>query len=95
MASVVIYTTAHCGYCMVAKRLLDKKNVAYDEIRVDDRPDLRSWLVAESGQQTVPQIFIHGESIGGYNELAELERDGELDRKLATPPEVDIPPLRS
>jgi glutaredoxin 3 len=95
MASVVLYTTGYCGYCVMAKRLLDKKGVAYDEIRVDERPDLRSWLVAESGQQTVPQIFIHGESIGGFTELAALDRQGELDRKLATPPAVDNPALRS
>mgnify|MGYP001564931554 CR=1 FL=1 len=62
---------------------------------MDSRPDLRAWLAQASGQGTVPQLFINGESIGGYAETAELESSGELDRLLAVVPSVDNPALRS
>jgi glutaredoxin 3 len=94
-AKVTIYTTQYCGYCFAAKRLLDKKGAAYEEIRCDDRDDLRAWLESVSGQRTVPQIFINGESIGGYDELSGLHKAARLDAMLATPPSVDNPPLRS
>jgi glutaredoxin 3 len=88
-ANVVIYTTAYCGYCHAAKRLLDNKGVAYQEVACDRRPELRSWLLDATQQRTVPQIFINGESIGGFSELSALERGGRLDGKLATRPSVD------
>ena len=71
----------------------DKKKVSFTEIDVDNRPDLRSFLVSASGQRTVPQIFINGRSIGGSSELDALDRRGELDRLLATPPPHDAPVL--
>ena len=94
-AKVVIYTTSYCGFCHAAKRLLGAKSVDYEEIAVDSRPDLRKWLVQASGQSTVPQVFINGESIGGYTETSQLESSGELDRLLAVAPSVDNPALRS
>lgn len=93
-AHVAIYTTRICGYCMVAKRLLTKKGAEYEEIQVDARSDLRSWLTATSGQQTVPQMFINGSPIGGYSELAQLEQAGELDQRLAQAPSDDDPKLQ-
>lgn len=84
-ANVTIYTTPVCPYCVRAKRLLDTKGVKYTEIDVDDRDELRSWLVSASGQRTVPQIFINGTSIGGFVELAELERTGRLGPMLSEP----------
>jgi glutaredoxin 3 len=92
-AQVYVYTTDYCPYCTRAKALLGTKNVPFTEVAVDERPDLRSWLVAASGQRTVPQIFINGHSVGGFSELAELDKKGELDRLLgeAAPPGESAP----
>ena len=91
---VTIYTTRFCGYCMAAKHLLEKRDVAFREVRVDDRPDLRPWLFEVSSQRTVPQIFINGESIGGYSELSALDKSAGLDELLARAPSPDDPQLR-
>ncbi len=93
VAHVAIYTTRICGYCVVAKRLLTQKGADFEEIGVGGRADLRNWLVDASGQSTVPQIFINGQSVGGYTELAALEQKGELDARLATPPADSDPEL--
>lgn len=85
-AHVVLYTTDYCPYCFRAKRLLDGKGIAYEEIDVSDRPELRRWLVEASRQRTVPQIFVNGRSIGGFDELAALQRRGLLDALLAQEP---------
>lgn len=94
-AEVVVYTTGYCPYCVAAKRLLEKKGAPYREIRCDDRDDLRAWLIEASGQRTVPQIFINGESIGGYSELSGLEQRGLLDAKLAAAAEPSARALPS
>ena len=78
MAKVEIYTTRICPYCVMAKRLLSRIDQDYEEIGVDADHDKRAWLVQETGQRTVPQIFIDGQSIGGYQELAALHQKGEL-----------------
>ena len=78
MADVTVYSTRICGYCHAAKRLLADRGIAYDEIDVSNDPDKRAWLVETTGRRTVPQIFIRGESIGGYDELAALDRSGHL-----------------
>jgi len=92
-ADVTIYTTDYCPYCVRAKALLQKKKVAFKEVNVETRDDLRSWLVSASGQRTVPQIFINGQSVGGFTELADLDRRGELDRRLAEAPDTAAPAL--
>jgi glutaredoxin 3 len=84
MAEVTIYTTAYCPYCHAAKALLTKKGVAFHEIDVTRDPEERTRLVSRTGgRRTVPQVFIDGQSIGGYDELAELEDGGQLDVLLA------------
>jgi glutaredoxin 3 len=84
MADVVVYTTSYCPYCTAAKGLLDRKGIAYTEVDVTGDIDERLRLVERSGgRRTVPQIFIDGESIGGYDELVELDRAGRLDTVLA------------
>ncbi len=85
-ADVRIYVTTVCPYCIQAKALLRKKRVAYTEVNVDRREDLRSWLVSASGQRTVPQIFINGESMGGFSDIDALDRAGKLDPLLAQAP---------
>ena len=84
MPNVIIYITERCGYCTLAKRLLDKKGVPYETLDVTRDRDRRLWLVEASGQRTVPQIFIDDRSIGGYAELAQLDRAGELDLLLGS-----------
>ncbi len=83
MAKVIVYTTEYCPYCVRAKNLLRHKGVAFEEIDVSDDDALREQVVTESGRRTVPQIFIDGKPIGGFDELNALEQDGELDRILA------------
>ena len=83
MARVKVYSTRICGYCVAAKRLLDKKGIAYEEIDVTTDHEKRNWLVSATGQRTVPQIFIDDDSIGGFEELSALNDSGELDRRLA------------
>ena len=87
MSDVTIYTTRICAYCFAAKRLLGKRNIAYEEIDVSGDSGKRAWLVeVTGGRKTVPQIFIRGRSIGGYDELSALDRSGELASMLAAEP---------
>jgi glutaredoxin 3 len=83
MAEVKIYTKTFCGYCVAAKRLLDSKGVKYVEIDVSIDRDTRRWLAEATGQSTVPQTFINGESVGGYSDLEALDSAGKLDPMLA------------
>ena len=92
-ASVLIYLTQWCPFCHRAKALLTKKKANFTEIDVDDRPDLRSWLVSASGQRTVPQVFINGQPVGGYTDLEKTDRQGKLDILLAKAPAPDDPVL--
>jgi glutaredoxin 3 len=78
MTDVKIYTTQVCSYCFAAKRLLAMRDVAYEEVDVTRDDAKRAWLVEATGRRTVPQIFIGGKSIGGYDELAALDRSGGL-----------------
>jgi glutaredoxin 3 len=78
MARVLVYTTAMCPFCVRAKRLLEVRGIAYEEIDVGANVEMRADLVHRTGRRTVPQIFIDGRSIGGFEELAALDADGEL-----------------
>lgn len=84
MATVVIYTTPICPYCVRAKNLLRQKGVTWTEIDVSRDAAQRMALVERTRQRTVPQIFINDEHIGGCDELYALERAGRLDSLLAT-----------
>jgi glutaredoxin 3 len=81
-AEVIVYTTRVCPYCVAAKRLLGQRGVAYKEVDVSNDNEKRAWLVEATGRRTVPQIFIAGEAIGGYDDLAALDKSGELAKKL-------------
>ena len=83
MARVKIYTRKWCGYCTSALRLLDSKGIAYEHVDATGDQETRAWLRQATGQSTVPQIFLDGESIGGSDELHDLDASGELDRRLA------------
>ena len=77
-----MYTTRWCGYCVRAKTLLDSRGLEFEEISLDDDAGFRQRLLELTGNWTVPQIFVDGEPIGGYTELWQLDRAGEL-HKLA------------
>jgi glutaredoxin 3 len=83
MAHVLMYTTQFCPFCVRAKALLRHKGIVFEEIDVGGDDDLREKMVEESGRRTVPQIFINGAAIGGFEELQALDEQGELDRLLA------------
>jgi glutaredoxin 3 len=82
MPEVTIYTTPYCPYCVRAKRLLDRKGVAYREVDVANDDEARVRLAEQTGRRTVPQIFIGERHVGGSDELYELDARGELDALL-------------
>jgi len=83
MAMVLMYCTAICPYCVRAEQLLQRKGVReIEKIRVDLQPELRAAMMEKTGRRTVPQIYIGDEHIGGYDELASLDHDGQLDKLL-------------
>lgn len=79
---VTIYSTRFCPYCVAAKQLLNSKDISFEDIPVDGDAQLRRKMTELSGQRTVPQIWIGETHVGGYTDLAALERRGELDRLL-------------
>ncbi len=83
---VTVYTKQSCPYCVRAKRLLERKGVAYEEIGVEGNDDLRVWLAETTGQKTVPQIFAGDRSLGGVSDLDALDREGKLDPILRGDP---------
>ena len=84
MKPVKIYTTPICGFCRMAKSLLDKKGVSYTEIDVMMNPSKKSEMVSRAnGGRSVPQIFIDDAHVGGCDDLYDLERAGRLDGMLA------------
>ena len=85
MAHVRMYSTRVCPYRIRAEKLLAKKGIAagqIEKIRVDDFPEQRAEMMRITGQRSVPQIFIGDRHVGGFDELAELDADGELDGLL-------------
>jgi len=83
VAEIEIYTSPFCGFCSAAKRLLDKKGVAYREIDVTTNSSERQEMTKRSGgSRTVPQIFVDGEHLGDCMEIMEMDADGELDTRL-------------
>lgn len=84
MAKVLMYSTAVCPYCVRAEQLLKRKGVQeIEKIRVDLQPELRVAMMEKTGRRTVPQIYINGVYVGGYDDLASLNQDGGLDELLA------------
>lgn len=79
MAKVVMYCTEVCPYCVNAERLLKSKGVTeIEKIRIDLRPELRDSMIERTGRRTVPQIYIDEHHVGGYDDLAALDRSGGL-----------------
>jgi len=75
---VTVYTAGFCGYCTRVLALLERRGIAHTEISVDDHPELRAELLARSGRRTLPQVYVGEQYVGGADELAALDRSGEL-----------------
>ncbi|AHF70126.1 glutaredoxin 3 [Pseudomonas cichorii] len=82
MPEVIVYSSDYCPYCTRAKQLLQSKRVAFNEIRVDGKPQVRAEMVAKAGRTSVPQIWIGSRHVGGCDDLFALERAGKLDQWL-------------
>ena len=86
MAKVLMYSTGVCPFCLMAERLLKSKGVAQIEmIRVDLQPERRDEMIQRTGRRTVPQIYVGDRHVGGYDDLAALDRAGGLDPLLTAP----------
>jgi glutaredoxin 3 len=86
MAKVLMYSTGVCPYCMMAERLLKSKGVdEIEKIRVDLEPKKRDEMMQRTGRRTVPQIYVGDRHVGGYDDLAALDRAGGLDPLLSAP----------
>lgn len=84
-ARVEIYTTDFCGYCSRAKALLASKGVPFEEYKAGGDPEKRREMIQRSGGYTYPQVFINGRSVGGSDDIHDLDRQGRLDPLLAEP----------
>lgn len=79
---IELYGTEFCSFCAAARLLLKRKGLAWEDVIVSGNREAREEMEQRSGRRTVPQIFIDGQPIGGFDELDALERSGELDRLL-------------
>lgn len=87
MAEIEIYSTAACPYCVAAKNLLAARGLAWRELRIDTDPGARRQMLERvPGARTVPQIFINGAHVGGFDQLATADRSGKLDELLREHP---------
>ena len=82
-AKVEIYSSANCAFCVAAKNLLKQRGFDYQEFRIDAEPSKLAEMVARAKRRTVPQVFINDEHVGGFEDLAEADRDGRLARFAA------------
>ncbi len=84
MSKVIMYATGSCPYCLRAESLLTSKGAEIKKIRVDLEPEQREEMMKKTGRRTVPQIYIGETHVGGYDDLALLDRKGELAALLAS-----------
>lgn len=84
MPEILIYTANLCPYCIMAKRLLDKKGAPYSEINVDSKSELRQEMMQKTRRRTVPQIYIGDLHVGGFDDLHEMDIRDELDPLLSS-----------
>ncbi|MCX6129935.1 MAG: glutaredoxin [Proteobacteria bacterium] len=79
MREIKIYTSSNCTFCVQAKRMLSQLKLTFEEIGLDDKPEIRQKLSEENGHyRTVPMIFIDNKFIGGYTDLLNLHKQGKL-----------------
>ena len=84
--AITVYTRRLCSYCVAAKQLLNQKGAAFQEVSLDNNPELLQQVMAKAGQRTVPQIWIGSFHVGGFTDLLALEKQGQLEALLAQPP---------
>ena len=89
MAEITMYSTSWCGFCSMARRLLEQKGATWQEIDVDAEPGRREEMMQRSGRHTVPQIWIGERHVGGFDDLSALASSGELDRLLEADSEAE------
>ena len=82
MTAVVVYSCDYCPFCSRAKHLLASKGVAFDEIKVDGKPQVRAEMAQKAGRTSVPQIWVGTTHVGGCDDLFALDRAGKLDALL-------------
>ena len=82
MSKILIYSTNLCPYCTMAKKLLERKGLSYDEINIDSKPELREEMMAKTKRRTVPQIYIGDYHVGGFNELYALDQNKQIEELL-------------
>lgn len=82
-SGVVVFSSDYCPYCIRAKQLLQSKQVEFHEIRVDGKAQIRGQMAELAGKRSVPQIWVHGQHVGGCDDLFALEQQGSLDSLLA------------
>ena len=81
---IIVYSSNNCGYCAMAKKLLDQKGLSYEEINIPVQPQFREEMILKSnGKRTVPQIFINDIYIGGFEELNKRTIEGNLENYLS------------
>jgi glutaredoxin 3 len=86
MAKVLMYATGVCPFCLMAEKLLRSKGISdIEKIRVDTDPARREEMMQRTGRRTVPQIYVGERHVGGYDDLAALDRAGGLDPLLRAP----------
>ncbi len=86
MSNVIIYSTAICPYCVAAKNFLKSRGASYTEVRIDTDPIARAEMMEKTRRTSVPQIFINGTHVGGYEDMVALDRAGGLKPLLETTP---------
>ncbi len=84
MPKIKVYSGNLCPYCTMAKKLLERKGLQYEEINVDSQPGLRQELMIKTKRRTIPQIFIGDVHVGGFDDLYALEQSGKLDELIQT-----------
>ncbi len=83
MPHILMYSTGTCPYCIRAEQLLNRKGITeIEKIRIDLAPEQREEMMRRTGRRTVPQIYIDDRHVGGFDDLAALDRSGELDTLL-------------
>jgi glutaredoxin 3 len=92
-AAVTLYVVPKCSYCESARDIFRKRKVDFEEIFVDDKPEVHQWLIKTVRQRTTPQVFINGRSIGGPTQLLGLDKRGQLDALLEVPPPEPFPEI--
>lgn len=86
MANILLYTTAVCPYCVAAKNFLKARGLDYREIRIDQDAVARDAMMAKTKRSSVPQIFVNGKHVGGFEDMLALERAGDFQQWLEQNP---------